>query len=166
MFQALQGRCAKCQQNNVDTGTRGKSWKPTPIPQELLANYPADLKLQPAADEIDGVTVHPTVEEHFTSLAEQVEALQTLLNNREDQLDKNEETVLIFKGLADDLLNWINQQCALPVMNKLPDADLEQLEEDIGVVQVNWCVCACVCTYVCTYVHEYLLNMDTVVWLG
>ncbi|XP_065895085.1 uncharacterized protein [Dysidea avara] len=134
-LQTLQGRCDKCQQNNVDTGTRGESWKPTPIPQELLADYPADFKLQPAADEIDGVTVHPTVEEHFTSLAEQVEALQTLLNKREDQLDKNEETVLIFKGLADDLLNWINQQCALPVMNKLPDADSEQLEEDIGVVQ-------------------------------
>ena len=139
MFQALQDRCDGCQQNNTNTATRGESWKPTAVPQELLICYPAEFKLQPATDEIDGVTLHPSLEEHFISLAEQIEMLQGQLNNREDQLDKNEETVLIFKGLAEELLDWINQQIVLPIMNKLPDANLEQLEEDIGLLQVFYC---------------------------
>ena len=58
------------------------------------------------------------------------------LDKREDKIEKNEETVLIFKGLSDDLLNWLEQQLALPIMNKLPDADQEQLKEDISIFQV------------------------------
>ena len=139
MFQALQDKCDGCQQNNTNTAARGESWKPTAVPQELLAHYPAEFKLQPATDEIDGVALHPSLEKHFISLGEQIEMLQGQLNNREDQLDKNEETVLIFKGLAEELLVWINQQIVCRIMNKLPDANLEQIEEDIGLLQVFYC---------------------------
>jgi len=121
----------------ADVGIEGESWLPTLVPQDLLADYPVEFRLQPAADEIDGIAVYPSVKEHLSGLDDQIKTLQVMLNKREDQLDKNEETVLMFKGLAEDLLNWINQQCALCVMNKLPDANLEQLEEDIGVVQVR-----------------------------
>ena len=65
-----------------------------------------------------------------------MEALQVQLDKREDKLEKNEETVLIFKGLSEELLNWLEQQLALPIMNRLPDADQEQLKDDISILQV------------------------------
>ena len=37
--------------------------------------------------------------------------------------------------MSSDLLNWLEQQLTLPVMNKLPDANQEWLEEDIEVLQ-------------------------------
>ena len=65
-----------------------------------------------------------------------MEALQVQLDKHEDKLEKNEETVLIFKGLSEELLNWLEQQLALPIMNRLPDADQEQLKDDISILQV------------------------------
>jgi len=165
-FQTLQGRCDQCQQNNTDTTTRGESWKPTPVPQELLTDYPAEFKLQLVEDEIDGVAVHPSLEKHFISLAEQIAMLQEHLNKREDQLDKNEETVLIFKGLAEELLSWINQQTILPVMNKLPDANLEQLEDDISIIQVSSITTS---KYIgrscCVYAHKLVKIPCLMMWI-
>ena len=112
----------------------GVSWQPTIIPGHLLVEFPSEFRPD---DEADGKDSDWLVHNHLDVLAEQMAALQAQLDKREDKLEKNEETVLIFKGLSSDLLNWLEQQHALPVMNKLPDAILEQLEEDIELLQVS-----------------------------
>ena len=120
------------------------SWQPTKVPQHLLVEFPSELR---SDDEADGEDSGWLVHNHFDVLARQMATLQAQLDKHEDKLEKNEETILIFKGLSNDLLSWLQQQLALSEMNKLPDANQEQLEKDISVLQV--------CTYiidVCMYV--------------
>ena len=99
-----------------------------------------------ACDEDSDWLVH----NHFDVLAKQMVALQAQLDKREDKLEKNEEMILIFKGLSNDLLSWLEQQLVLSVMNKLPDANQKQLEEDISVLEVYISVYVYI-NYVCVY---------------
>lgn len=133
-LQSLQSKCKEYQEKRNKKRTSGVSWQPTKIPTHLLAEFPSEFRPD---DEADGEDSDWMIHNHFEALSDQMAALQAQLDKREDRLEKNEETVLIFKGLSNDLLNWLEQQLALPMMNKLPDASQEQLEEDIAVLQVS-----------------------------
>ena len=109
------------------------SWQPTKIPEDLLVEFPSELRPD---DEADAKNSDWLVHNHFDVLAKQMATLQAQLDKHEDKLEKNEETILIFKGLSNELLSWLQQQLVLSVMIKLPDANQEQLEEDISVLQV------------------------------
>ena len=118
----------------------GVSWQPTKIPKHLLVEFPSEL----FSDEADGEDSDWLVHNQFDVLAKQMATLQAQLDKHEDKLEKNEETILIFKGLSNDLLSWLQLQLALPEMNKLPDANLEQLQKDISVLQVYTYMCTCI----------------------
>ena len=133
-FQALKSKCKQYQEIRDQKISSGMSWQPTKVPAHLLVDFPSDFCPD---DWTDGEDSDWLVHNHFDVLAEQMAALQAQLDKREDNLEQNEETVLIFKGLSNDLLKWLNHQLTLPVMNKLPDANQEQLEEDISVLEVS-----------------------------
>ena len=140
-FQALQCKCKEFQEKRDKKIASGVSWQPTKIPAHLLVEFPSEFRPD---DEADGEDSDWLVHNHFDVLAEQMATLQAQLDKREDKLEKNEETVLIFKGLSSHLLKWLEQQLTLPVINKLPDANQEQLEEDIEVLQVSMHSCGLV----------------------
>jgi len=149
-FQALQTKCKEYQQKGDLKKNSGFSWQPTKIPRHLLIEFPSELHPHHGDDETDSDWL---VENHFGVLAKQMTKLQEQLDKREDNLEKNEETVLIFKGLANDLLNWLEQQLALIVIKKLPDANREQLEQDIDTVQV------CLCMFVVFVFSKYRTDL-------
>ena len=142
-MQALQSKYKEYQEKRDSKVALSVSWQPTKIPKHLLVDFPSELRPDDeACDEDSNWLVH----NHFDALAKEMATLQAQLDKHEDKLEKNEETVLIFKGLSSDLLSWLEQHLALPVMNKLPDANQEQLEEEISTLQVSFkCTYMCIC---------------------